>query len=977
MAGAETVTVLMTDVVGSTRLWRENPALMNAAMVAHNAIVAEVVAAYGGELPIEQGEGDSRLAVFAAPSVALAAAVTLAQRLEVEPWPTTVPLKVRMAVHTGEVQRRGAAVYGDALNRCARVRALGHGGQLLVSESAAALLRDALPDGVRLLDLGEHLMKDVPQPERVYQVSHSDLAAEFPPLRSLAASTRNLPVQLSSFIGRERELLDVTKLLEAHRLVTVTGFGGMGKTRLAVAAAQQTPAAAVFFVDLAPVTDPDAVPAAIATALGVQAGLDPVQALAPALGGRTTLVVLDNCEQIIAAGPHIVALLAVAPELRILVTSREPFHVRGEQVYPLPPLGLPKPGTPITAEQLEGYEAVRLFLDRARALRPDLAVTDEDAPVLAAICARLDGLPLALELAAARTTVLSLAALLSRLDTSLGVLTGGGGDRPARHQTMRAAIEWSVEMLAPDTARLLDRMSVFANPADLAGVEAVCGAPALDLLTELSTLVERSLVHRDDGPAGEATYRLLVPIREYAAERLAAAGEDEDVRDRHADHFAALAASLAPHVDHAGATQAEAVARASIDDLRVADLHLTTRRDARPQVELALDLFVLTYSWASSENLPRLERVATRWPHPDGLGAMLASGIAFLKVWDGSNLEPTVADEAVARAQQVGDPHILAFALQARAWSCPRLADFEREVAEVIRFAESATGTHAVRWGGADARVVATDVRVALSARLRFHDPVRSIAIAGEIVTLARAIGHKRAEAAGHHLMGDTWLVIGDWARAKAAFEESVGAGAGFGEEEVAMGGRRGLGVLALHQGDLDTALRILHAAHDSALRCGDQRELSASAPAYGEALHLGGQHAAAHAVWHHALETARATRRPQLAGAVLWRQARAARLAGDLERAAALAVEAWPLLFDLDRIVTPDVLGGLVELAAQADAAGDVVRRDRLLGVLAAQRGPLMPSPCTLLDLAALPTATARTDVNLDDMLSDDETAS
>jgi predicted ATPase/class 3 adenylate cyclase len=477
-----TVTFLFTDVEGSTALWEQHPAPMAAALARHDALVREAIHAHGGV--VVKGTGDGAHAAFATAADGLAAALAAQQALQAAPWGATGPVRVRMALHTGEAELRDGDYFGPPINRAARLLAAGHGGQTLLSLAAAELVRDALPAGVRLRDLGEHRLRDLQRPERVFQLVAPGLPTDFPALRSLDSRPHNLPVQPTPFIDREREVPAVRGLLARQevRLLTLTGPAGTGKTRLALQVAAEALdefADGVYFVPLAPISDPGLVVPAVAQALGVRevAGHALVEGLHEALRARPRLLlVLDNFEQVLGAAPRVAALLAACPRLNVLVTSRAVLHLAGEHDFPVPPLTLPERRTLPPLERLAQYEAVRLLLERARAALPDFAITDANAPAVAEICHRLDGLPLALELAAARVRHLSPQALLARLERRLPLLTGGPRDLPARHRTLRGAIAWSYDLLGPEEQALFRRLAVFAGGCTLEAAEAVCGA---------------------------------------------------------------------------------------------------------------------------------------------------------------------------------------------------------------------------------------------------------------------------------------------------------------------------------------------------------------------------------------------------------------------------------------------------------------------------------------------------------------------
>src|SRR5271166_1192611 len=570
-----TVTLLLADVEGSTRLWETKPDEMTAAVARFNQIVSEVIAAHDGVRPVEQGEGDSFVAAFARASDAVAAALEL-QRAPL------APIRLRIGVHSGEIQLRDEGNYaGPTINRTARLRDLGHGGQTLLSGVTEALVLDRLPDDAWLTDLGSHRLRDLPRSERVVQLCHPDLVNEFPPLRvSTSVVSRRLPVQLTSFLGRDTELAQVRELLASNRLVTLTGAGGAGKTRLAVQVAAQLAGEfshGAWYVDLAPITDPNVVPIAAARAFGLpdQPGRSTMDSLPRFVRDRQMLVVLDNCEHLLDASAElIVALLGAAPGLTMLATSREAIGVAGEVSWRVPSLSL------------DG-EALELFADRARHARPDFTLTDDNAATVGEICARLDGLPLAIELAAARVRALSLSEILDSLHDRFRLLTGGARNAVRRQQTLRASVDWSHALLTEPERVLFRRLAAFLGGFDLDAAQAVAGGGDVQryqVLDQLTLLVDKSLVAADES-GGRTRYRLLETVRQYALEKLGESGEADSVRSRHRDHYTALAALLdAP----AGSDYEQRLEQADleIDNLRAA--FAWSRENSHIELALAL-----------------------------------------------------------------------------------------------------------------------------------------------------------------------------------------------------------------------------------------------------------------------------------------------------------------------------------------------------------------------------------------------------
>jgi predicted ATPase/class 3 adenylate cyclase len=554
-----TVTFLFTDIEGSTLLLRELGKRYSDVLRDHGQILRAALEREGGA---EIGtEGDSFFAVFVSPAAAIRAVIEAQRALAGHPWPDRVGVRVRMGLHTGEGTRVDDGYVGIDVHRAARICDAGHGGQVLLSGATAALIQHSLPDGLELVDLGEHRLKDLPHPERLFQLSIEGLPAEFPLLRTLDARPNNLPAQLSSFIGRDEVIREVEAALEETRLLTLTGPGGTGKTRLALEVGhRQLPAFldGVWFVDLSAVTDPSVVLTEIAVAIEAirDPGTSVFDCLEEHLRDRKLLLVLDNFEQVLDAAQAVDHLLSHAPGLKVMVTSRSVLSVYGEREYPVPPLRLPDPASTKILDALSKSESVSLFVERARAVRPDFRLTGENALAVAEICERLDGLPLAIELAAVRVNVLSPQAMLPRLDERLSLLTSGPRSLPERQRSLRGAIDWSYQLLDEPGRRLLVRLATFSGGGTLEAIEEVCdsdlGETMLDLL---SSLVNDSLLRRTETFVGEVRFQMLETIREYATERLDAEPDAADVRRRHAQYFLALATRAEPHL--LGANQKE------------------------------------------------------------------------------------------------------------------------------------------------------------------------------------------------------------------------------------------------------------------------------------------------------------------------------------------------------------------------------------------------------------------------------------
>ncbi|HEY3284236.1 MAG TPA: AAA family ATPase [Armatimonadota bacterium] len=553
---AGTLTFLLTDVEGSTRLWERHPEAMRSACARHDALVESVVDAHDGVLVRPRGEGDSRFAVFPLATNAVTAASVLQTALHAETWPREAALRVRIALHTGEADLREGDYYGAAVNRCARLREIAHGGQTLLSQATAGLVQDSLPRHTRLLDLGDHLLRDLERSERVYQLTPAGLPEAYPSLRSMERFAHNLPVQLTSFVGREEEVSRVRDLLGQTRLLTLVGVGGTGKTRLALQAAAGLLEAfpdGVWLVDLAPTGDADRVPQTVAAALGVreQGGQPLVATLSEHLKSRSVLLLLDNCEHLLDACARLTeSLLRASPGLRVLTTSREGLGVTGETLYRVSSLRLPDAGEVPSLDALTGFPGVQLFLERARAAAPGFAVTAATLPSVLDVCRHLDGIPLAIELAAARVGTLPLERIARGMSDRFRLLTGGSRTAPPRLQTLRATMDWSYDLLTEPEQTLLRRLSVFVGGWTLEAAEEVGsgqGVGEWEVIDRLGALVEKSLVVYDEGDVG-GRYHMLETVRQYARDRLLDTGEAEDLRQRHLTFYLGLAEEAERHL---------------------------------------------------------------------------------------------------------------------------------------------------------------------------------------------------------------------------------------------------------------------------------------------------------------------------------------------------------------------------------------------------------------------------------------------
>ena len=551
-----TITLLFTDIEGSTRLLQQLGDSYAILLDDYRRIMHGAVARAGGNAV--DTEGDAFFAVFPGARAAVDAALAAQRALAAHAWPGGLTLRARMGLHTGEPKLTGTGYVGLDVHRAARLCAAGHGGQVLLSATTEALVVHDLPPEVHLRDLGLHRLKDLHQPTRIFQLVHADLLVDFPPLRSLESRPNNLPSQPTLFVGRDHELRAVRqRLLQPEaRLLTLTGPAGTGKTRLALQVAADLLddfPDGVWFVNLAPISDPMLVASTIAATLEVKEAADQplVETLKSVLCKKQLLLLLDNFEQVLPAAPLVADLLATARGLTVLVTSRALLGLYGEYDVTVPSLALPDPAHLPPLEQLSQYEAVRLFIERAQAAKADFSMTTENAPAVVEICARLDGLPLAIELAAARVRLLSPQAMLPRLSNRLKLLIGGGRDLPARHQTLRGAIEWSYSLLDAGEQTLLRRLAVFAGGCTMEAAEAVGtvdGDLTIDMLEALASLADKSLVQQQEGVDGEPRFSMLETIREYALEQLARSEDAAVLSKQHAAYYLHLAEVAEPEL---------------------------------------------------------------------------------------------------------------------------------------------------------------------------------------------------------------------------------------------------------------------------------------------------------------------------------------------------------------------------------------------------------------------------------------------
>jgi predicted ATPase/class 3 adenylate cyclase len=770
-----TVTFLLTDIEGSTRLWETVPHAMDVALERHNRLVAEVIEGHGGVVITSRGEGDSFFAVFPSAVSAVEAAGACQLRLTEEAWPAGAVLRVRMGLHTGEAHaREGEYADHGPINRCARVKAAAHGGQVLVTKTTRDLVEGRLDSSFGLRSLGEFRLRDLSEPELIYQLTHADLPVDFPPLVTLPERISNLPLQVSSFIGRGRELEQTAAALGEARVVTLTGVGGVGKTRLALQVARRVLPRfgdGVWLCELASVRDPGGVDDAVAAVFSVtaQAGQSTGDALVDFLRGKELLLVLDNCEHLLTEAAALAGALERSCErLVILATSRESLGIDGERLVPVPSLTVP--GADADADAITRAEAVRLFSERAAAVKPEFQVTTENAAAVAAVVRRLDGIALAIELAAARVPAMTPAELAGRLDRSFAVLADGRRGAVERHQTLRAAIDWSFELLTDPEQTLLGRLAAFAGGCTLEAAEAVCGGDGVDpdaVFGLLASLVARSLVVAEErGP--QSRYRLLETVRQYAEERLGKAGGTERWRARHADYYVSFLHQIRSHDPHEEVFWAARLSAEQDNLLTAWSWAIDT--GAVGTAFSILAGFAPSEIWNSYPQLVCGSAAALELPgaavHP---GYPLALGVSAL--FASIRADVTGAEELCRRAAEANarldtpDWRVEATICAAR----QNIANTQGAFAAAARFAEQAARLARVGGDLADASV---ELTIAVADHVLVGEMTAAVPLAREALALARQIGAPALISTSLLAMGVA-VAVTDPSQARACLRES------------------------------------------------------------------------------------------------------------------------------------------------------------------------------------------------------------
>lgn len=865
------VTFLLTDVEGSTRLWETHAVEMSQALARHDDLIRESVGHCGGMIIKTKGEGDSAFIVFRSAGDAVRCALKLQASLLSEEWPGGLAIRVRMSLHTGVAELRGNDYYGRDVNRSARLRDVAYGGQIIASQELRDCVQDRVPDDGSFIDLGLYHLRDLERPEHLYQLSGPGLPDKFPAVRRLESRSTNLPLQLTSFVGRHEELQEIADLLSETRLLSLTGSGGCGKTRLALESGARVAGDypdGVFVVELATLNDPTLVTQSTLGALSIreEGETDPFEALANFLLGKNLLLILDNCEHLIEACSDLAGrLLRVRPDLRILTTSRQPLNVSGETTYRVPSLPVPDPQSSPSVDDLMRFESVRLFVDRAARVNSAFCLSTENAEAVARICFHLDGIPLAIELAAARVRAFSPQTIAERLDDRFTFLTGGTRTALPRQQTLKALVDWSYDHLDDEERTLLRRLSVFAGGFGLESVEGVCLGDDLhpgSYIELVSALVDKSIVvfeERSDG----ARYSLLETIRDYSGDRLEESGESEVTRDSHLEWFLSLAERSEPDV--------------------TTSRWLQTMEDEHDNLRAALQWAIgRGFADAALRLTGAMARLWTTHGH-------LSEGRRWLEEALASGTEPA----SVVRAKALNAAGVLAWM---QGDHDAAMTKYEEALA-LRRSLDDAAGIAATL---ANLGIVSYSQGQYVKARRRY----------GESLKIWREIGDPQGVARSLDNLGNLAQEEGDYLEAQRLYEESLEISRRLQDKWLIARSLNNLGEVALARGDLGLARKTFDEDLELSQELGDKWVMGRALNNCAEIDRLQGDLGAAKKLFEQSLDLSRELGDKQTSASSLDGLADVAREEGDHERAISLHRESLRARQELDD--KPGIAGSL-----------------------------------------------------------------
>lgn len=820
---------LFTDIEGSTRLWESHRDLMEGVLQRHDALIQQALDAYGGRLVKHLGDGT--FCVFDGGDP-LGCVLAIQQAFVAEPWPeATGPIRIRAGLHLGETQMRDGDYFGPTINRTARVMDAGWGNQVLVTQEVKDDL--PLPEGASLIDLGTHRLKDLNEPVQLYQLAHPDLPGEFPPPRSLSSRSNNLPVRSTPFIGRAKAVADLVDLLsgENTRLVTLLGPGGMGKTRLSMQvgdALLDTFRNGVCFVNLAPITEAGLVASTIARAIGIRegGGRPPLENLKDYLKDKHLLLILDNFEQITDAADVVADLLASTTQVKMLVTSRIPLRLRGEREYPLSSLALPEPGVEVNVEEALLYGAIALFVQQAQSVKPTFTLSEENLAAVVEICRRLDGLPLALEIAAARIKLLSPQAMLKRLDQSLTLLVGGARDLPARQQTLRGAIDWSYELLSEDERRTFVKLGVFVGGFTFESADAVCNPDGdLDILSGIEVLLNNSLIRQVDTVADEPRFDMLKTIREYALEKQDEAGMQRELSRAHAAYFAQTVAEIDREFYDSNATYWLERVDEEHDNIRAVLTWGIDNPEGLPQaIQMTITMFWFWYRYGHfHEGRAWAERLLSRTEGMEDspLRTIILSVAGMMAMWQG---DLSIANERMIEAARImatqddeGIKAVMEMSYGVVLLNQGRDTEAYHHLVEAIELMDHA----GMRWFKATTLVHLANVALGIGK------PDEAKKWLDEATPIVESIGEAWQVAFALNNYGEILRTQGEYAKAEDYYKQTEA----FYQKADARGDQarliHTLGYIALHKGDLEEAGRLFRTSLKDFQDLGNKRGMA------------------------------------------------------------------------------------------------------------------------------------------------------